>query len=204
MYRCRHVNKIYSSKCSVCIEYKHSLLEAIDNKLLFILSLIILYCIMICLSLWLFSNLSRTLNKFYKRFNEEGIEVGMKKGALILEYWHLQEVNFLILASIHKNAIPIGYQVSIKIYLISQINGKSYQVQYKDPADKGCLSLGWSVSGSVIWDHLNHGRSNELMDPPQTRIHQFNLPWYEWSRITDLLIHIITKECTQNAKDYHL
>ena len=86
MYRCRHVNKIYSSNCSVCIEYKHSLLQAIDNKLLFILSLIRLYCIMICLSLSLFCNLSRTLNKFYKRFNEEGIEVGMKKGALILEY----------------------------------------------------------------------------------------------------------------------
>ena len=141
MYRCRHVNKIYSSKCSVCIEYKHSLLEAI-NILLFILSLIRLFCIMICLSLSLFCNLSRTLNKFYKRFNDEGIEVGMKKGALILEYRHLQEVNYPILASIHKNAIPVGYQVSIKIYLISQINGKSYQVQYKDPADKGCLSLG--------------------------------------------------------------
>ena len=33
MYRCRNVNKIYFSKCSVCIEYKHSLLEAIDNKI---------------------------------------------------------------------------------------------------------------------------------------------------------------------------
>lgn len=41
---------------------------------------------MICLSLSLFCNLSGTLNKFYKRFNEEGIEVGMKKGALMLEY----------------------------------------------------------------------------------------------------------------------
>jgi len=33
VYRCRNVNKIYFSKCSVCIEYKHSLLEAIDNKI---------------------------------------------------------------------------------------------------------------------------------------------------------------------------
>ena len=33
MYRCRNVNKIYFSKCSVCIEYKHSLLEAIDIKI---------------------------------------------------------------------------------------------------------------------------------------------------------------------------
>ena len=73
MYRCRNINKIYSSKCSVCTEYNHSLLQAIDNKLLFILSLIRLYCIMICLSLSLFCNLSRTLNKFYKRFNEEGL-----------------------------------------------------------------------------------------------------------------------------------
>ena len=97
-------------------------MEAINNKLLFILSLIILYCIMICLLLWLFRNLSRTLNKFYKRFNEEGIEVGTKNGALIVEYLHLNEVKFPILASIHRNAIPIGYQkMSIKIYLQAAI-----------------------------------------------------------------------------------
>ena len=33
MYRCRNVNKIYFLKCSVCIAYKHTLLEAIDNKI---------------------------------------------------------------------------------------------------------------------------------------------------------------------------
>ena len=33
MYRCRNVDKIYFSKCSVSIEYKHSLLEARDNKI---------------------------------------------------------------------------------------------------------------------------------------------------------------------------
>ena len=33
MYRCRNVNKIYFSKCSFCIAYKHTLLEAIDNKI---------------------------------------------------------------------------------------------------------------------------------------------------------------------------
>ena len=77
---------------------------------------------MICLSLSLFCNLSRTLNKFYKRFNEEGIEVGTKNGALIVEYLHLNEVKFPILASIHRNAIPVGYQkMSIKIYLQAAI-----------------------------------------------------------------------------------
>lgn len=33
MYRCRNVHKIYFSKCSVIIEYKHSLLEARNNKI---------------------------------------------------------------------------------------------------------------------------------------------------------------------------
>ena len=32
MYRCRNVNKIYFSKCCL-YRYKHSLLEAIDNKI---------------------------------------------------------------------------------------------------------------------------------------------------------------------------
>ena len=33
MYRCRNVNKIYFSKCSVGITYKHTLLEVIGNKI---------------------------------------------------------------------------------------------------------------------------------------------------------------------------
>ena len=37
----------------------------------------------------------------------------------------------------------------------------------------GCIPLGWSGSGSVIRDHSDHGRSNEPMNPPWTRIHRF-------------------------------
>ena len=47
-----------------------------------------------------------------------------------------------------------------------------------------CVPLGWSVSGSVIGDHSDHGRSNEAMNPLWTRIRRFI--WSTWSqRITD-------------------
>ena len=36
---------------------------------------------------------------------------------------------------------------------------------------QGCVPLAWS--GSVIRDHSDHGRSNELMNPFWTRIHRF-------------------------------
>ena len=37
----------------------------------------------------------------------------------------------------------------------------------------GCVPLGWCGLGSVIRDHLDHGRSNESMNPLWTRIHRF-------------------------------
>ena len=40
----------------------------------------------------------------------------------------------------------------------------------------GCVPLRWSVSGSVIRDHSDRGRSNEPMNPFWTRIH-----WLIWS-----------------------
>ena len=38
---------------------------------------------------------------------------------------------------------------------------------------EGCVSLGWSGSGSVIRDLLDHGRSNEPMNPCPEWIHRF-------------------------------
>ena len=38
---------------------------------------------------------------------------------------------------------------------------------------EGCVSLGWSGSGSVILDLLDHGRSNEPMNPCSEWIHRF-------------------------------
>ena len=37
----------------------------------------------------------------------------------------------------------------------------------------GCVPLIWSGSGSVIRDHLDHGRSNEPMNPCPEWIHRF-------------------------------
>ena len=39
----------------------------------------------------------------------------------------------------------------------------------------GCLPYRWSRSGSVIWDHSDHGRSNEAMNPIWRRFHLFIL-----------------------------
>ena len=39
----------------------------------------------------------------------------------------------------------------------------------------GCVPLIWSGSGSVIRDHLDHGRSNEPINPCPQWIHQFIL-----------------------------
>ena len=39
-------------------------------------------------------------------------------------------------------------------------------------ADLGCVTLRWSGSGSVIRDHLDHGRSNEPMNPCPELIHR--------------------------------
>ena len=48
-----------------------------------------------------------------------------------------------------------------------------------------CVPLKWSGSESMIRDDLDHGRSNEPMNPLCTRIHRFiDLPWSEWSRMT--------------------
>ena len=50
----------------------------------------------------------------------------------------------------------------------------------------GCVPLRWSGSGSVIPDHPDHRRSNELMNPLWTRIHQFiwstmiRVIWDQW------------------------
>ena len=39
--------------------------------------------------------------------------------------------------------------------------------------DYGCIPLGWSRSGSLIWDHLDQGRSDEPMNPCPEWIHRF-------------------------------
>ena len=52
--------------------------------------------------------------------------------------------------------------------------------------NNGCIPVGWSGSGSAIRDHLDHSKSNELMNPFQSGfIGSFDLPWSEWPRITD-------------------
>ena len=38
---------------------------------------------------------------------------------------------------------------------------------------KECIPLRWCRSGSVIWDHSDHGRSNKPMNPLWKRIHRF-------------------------------
>ena len=45
-----------------------------------------------------------------------------------------------------------------------------------------CAPLRWFWSGSVIWDHSDHGRSNELMNPLWTRIH-----WFIWSTMIQVI-----------------
>ena len=39
--------------------------------------------------------------------------------------------------------------------------------------DLGCVPLGWFGSRSAIWHHLDHGRSNEPMNPCPEWIHRF-------------------------------
>ena len=49
-------------------------------------------------------------------------------------------------------------------------------------------SFGWFRSGSAILDHSDYGRSNEPMNllmNSQGFIGSFDLPWSEWSWITD-------------------
>lgn len=58
----------------------------------------------------------------------------------------------------------------------------------------GCVSLGWSTSGSVIQDHLDHSASKELMNPPLERIHQF---------IRCTLIWVITDPDSDHPKRRH-
>ena len=54
----------------------------------------------------------------------------------------------------------------------------------------GCVSLGWSTSGSVIQDHSDHGTSKELMNPP----------YHDLSDLRSMtLICIIPKECTHKV-----
>ena len=57
-------------------------------------------------------------------------------------------------------------------------NGTHLQFQL-DRQILGCVPLTWSTSGSVIRDHLDHGRSNEPMNPCPEWIHQFI-----WSTMT--------------------
>ena len=52
-------------------------------------------------------------------------------------------------------------------------------------SDLGCVPLGWSGSGSVIQDHLDHGASKEPMNPLWSRIHRFL--W--WTMIWVILDH---------------
>ena len=50
----------------------------------------------------------------------------------------------------------------------------------------GRVPLGWSGSGTVTPDYLDHGRSTEPMNPCQSGlVSSTDLPWSEWSRITD-------------------
>ena len=48
----------------------------------------------------------------------------------------------------------------------------------------GCVPLIWSGSGSVIRDHLDHGRQHELMNPCPEWIHQFI-----WSTMIQVISH---------------
>ena len=48
---------------------------------------------------------------------------------------------------------------------------------------KECIPLRWCGSGSVIWDHSDHGGSNEPMNPLWKRIHGF---------IWSTMIHVIS------------
>ena len=68
------------------------------------------------------------------------------------------------------------------------VSSKKWFTEYIH-ANKGCIPLGWSRSGSVICDHSDHGRSNEPMNPLWTRIHRFiwstmiqviSEHWYWW------------------------
>ena len=59
-------------------------------------------------------------------------------------------------------------------------NGKA-TVSYIDKIH-GCVPLRWSRSGSVIRDHLDHGWSNEPMNPLWTRIH-----WLIWSTMIQVI-----------------
>ena len=62
-------------------------------------------------------------------------------------------------------------QATFKAYLLNgQNTGKSSSNKI---INLGCIPLGWSWLRTAIWDHSDHGRLNEPMNPLGTRIHQF-------------------------------
>ena len=62
-----------------------------------------------------------------------------------------------------------------KILESSTWNPESMEWDSESKTVLECVPLIWSGSGSVIWDHLDHGGSNEPMNPCPEWIHQFIL-----------------------------
>ena len=48
-----------------------------------------------------------------------------------------------------------------------------FHLIYSPHTNYGCIPLGWSGSGSVIQNHLDHGASKEPMNPCPEWIHRF-------------------------------
>ena len=69
----------------------------------------------------------------------------------------------------------LEFKLQWKILESSTWNPESLEWDSESKTVLECVPLIWSGSGSVIWDHLDHGGSNEPMNPCTEWIHQFIL-----------------------------
>ena len=69
----------------------------------------------------------------------------------------------------------LEFKFQWKILESSTRNPESMEWDSESKTVLGCVPLIWSGSGSVIWDHLDHGRSNEPMNPCPEWIHQSSI-----------------------------
>ena len=69
----------------------------------------------------------------------------------------------------------LEFKFQWKILESSTWNPESMEWDSESKTVLECVPLIWSGSGSVIWDHLDHGGSNEPMNPCTEWIHQFIL-----------------------------
>ena len=103
------------------------------------------------------------------------------------DYYHFSR---LICQTYRKSQIKVAEQSLIGCDLLPFIwmLFKTCRSNLKFGTDKlysGYIPLRWSGSGSVIRDHLDHGRSNEPMNLLWTRIHLFRA----WSTIFRVILN---------------